>query len=77
MISSRAKFTSAEVDGRVLYNEGKGLLDQADRLLAIVHAAREDASDSSDGIKAIIQKAEHLIDLIQNKYQSYAQVSGI
>ena len=65
LINSRNKFTSVQVDGRKLYDEGKTFLDKADMLMAIVHAAREHARESDHKIHQLIGQARHLIDSIE------------
>ena len=57
-----------QVDGRKLYDEGKEMLDQADMLMANVHAAREEARSSDASIKKLIKMAQHLILQIEEHF---------
>ena len=53
-----------------MYDEGKTLLDQADRLMAIVHAARAEARENDAGIHKLIKMATHLIDQIEGHFNT-------
>jgi len=65
LINSRNKFTSVQVDGRKLYDEGKTFLDEADELMAKVHAARESARESDHNIHILLQKTQTMITMIE------------
>ena len=47
-------------DAEERYEEGKKLLQAADRLMAMVHAAKMQAEESDQSIKDLIKKAEHI-----------------
>ena len=49
-----------------LYKEGKALQDQADRLMAQVHAASNDVYMTNDKIHDVLSKARYVVETIQN-----------
>ena len=53
-----------------LYREGKALQDQADRLMAQVHAASNDVYNTNDKIRGVLDKARYVIDTIKNLPQN-------
>ena len=59
-----------EMIAQDLYKEGKDLQDQADRLMAQVHAANTDVYNTNDNIREILDKARYVIETIQNLPQN-------
>ena len=53
-----------------LYREGKQLQDQADRLMAQVHAASNDVYMTNDKIHEVLDKARYVVQTIQNLPQN-------
>ena len=56
------------------YQEGKDLLFQADKLMAMVHAAKMDATNSNTKINDLINKAEQLYDQLAKFHADFADV---
>merc|ERR1712176_179807 len=63
----RLENSRASADRR--YKEGKTLLDQADRLMAMVHGAKQNAQSDNEKINALILKAEQLYNQL-NKFHN-------
>ena len=53
-----------------LYREGKQLQDQADRLMAQVHAASNDVDMTNVKIHQVLAKARYVVQTIQNLPQN-------
>lgn len=63
-------FSRASAERR--YREGKTLLDQADRLMAMVHGAKQNAQEDNEKINALMAKAQQLYEQLDRFHTQFA-----
>merc|ERR1712048_1147800 len=63
---------NSRANAQVKYEKGKVLLDSADKLMAMVHGAKENAQEDNQKINDLIRKAESLYNQLEEFHSNFS-----
>lgn len=73
---SRDRYEDEATLAEAKYEAGRKYLNDADKLLASVHAAQQKAKGDRSNIDKLFKKSQHLVDVIKNYFAdvSYSEI---